>query len=189
MPLCPLALWPPLFAFSRCFRAVACLFRGGQVGERARGVAWARLERVGERAAPETMTRPPPLPQAACRLPPRRRTLPAACRLPLDHACDLLGLPNRPPPSPRACVPTADRRPPTAARRAPPAASDLPARRPACLPACLPAARRRGQWWSLRGLCWVPRMTGGDAGGLGWCARRRPRVWWGGVSGAGVAAL
>ena len=189
LPLCPLALWPPLFAFSRCFRAVACLFRGGQVGERARGVAWARLERVGERAAPETMTRPPPLPQAACRLPPRRRTLPAACRLPLDHACDLLGLPNRPPPSPRACVPTADRRPPTAARRAPPAASDLPARRPACLPACLPAARRRGQWWSLRGLCRVPRMTGGDAGGLGWCARRRPRVWCGGVSGAGVAAL
>ena len=53
----------------------------------------------------------------------------------------------------------------------------------------LPAARRRGQWWSLRGLCRVPRMTGGDAGGLGWCARRRPRVWWGGVSGAGVAAL
>ena len=124
---------------------------------------------------------------AASRLPPAAMP-PIASRLPpvpLDTACDLLGLPNRPPPRLCACVPIADRRPPTADRRAPPAASDLPARRPACVPACLPAARRRGRWWSLRGLCWVPRMEGGDDGGLGWCARRRPRVWWGGCRARG----
>ena len=84
------------------------------------------------------------------------------------------------------CVPAC--RSPTADRRAPPAASDLPARRPACVPACLPAARRRGRW-SLRGLCWVPRMDGGGDGGLGWCARRRPRVWWGTGVGAGASSV
>ena len=127
---------------------------------------------------------------AASRLPPAAMP-PIACRpppVPLDTACDLLGLPDRPPPRLCACVPIADRRPPTADRRAPPAASDLPARRPACVPACLPAARRRGRW-SLRGLCWVPRMDGGGDGGLGWCARRRPRVWWGTGVGAGASSV
>ena len=181
MPLCPLpAPRPPLFAFSRWFRAVACLFRGGQVGERAGGVAWGVVDGSWSASGPRdhcetasaATSRLPPaaMPPIACHLPP----------VPLDTACDLLGLPDRPPPRLRACVPIADRRPPTAARRAPPAASDLPARRPACVPACLPTASRRGQRWSLRGLCWVPRMEGGDDGGLGWCARRRPRGWWGG---------
>ena len=160
-----------------CFRAAACLFWGGQVGGRAGGVAWGVGDGSWRASGPRAHCAAA---SAATRRLPPAATPPIAGRLqpvPLDTACDLLGLPDRPPPRLRACVPIADRRPPTAARRAPPAASDLPARRPACLPACLPAARRRGQWWSLRGLCWVPRMTGGDAGGLGWCARRRPRVW------------
>ena len=171
LPLCPLPT-TPLFAFSRCFRAAACLFRGGQVGEHLEWVAWGVVDGSWSASGPRDHCEAASA--AASRLPPAT-TPPIACRLPpvpLDTACDLLGLPDRPPPRLRACVPIADRRPPTAARRAPPAASDLPARQPACVPACSPAAVVGG------GLCVV------SAGSRGW--RVVTMGVWGGARGGGL---
>ena len=113
-------------------RPLACFVgdRWGNVWSRWRG-GW--LKGVGGRAAPETIARPLPLPQAACRRPPCRR-LPAARRLcrstPRAICWDCL-TGRRLVRVPACRSPTADRRPPTAVRRQP---------RPICPPAGQPTA-------------------------------------------------